>query len=658
MPHERAYNRSCRLACFYEDRLITLDRDTLADPERACASEWLLADGMGGYAASTPLGINTRRQHGLLVVATKPPLGRLVLLSKLEETLWLGPERYDLATSFYEGATHPDGYRWASSFTLDPLPTLTWEVPGARLTRTIARTHGEPGVILLYHYEGRSLAILELNPLLAYRDHDALHHENTFLRPEVERGADTVFVHPYDACPRLALRLRGAAWHTEAHWYRGFVYPRDRAAGLDFREDLYSPGRFTLPLKPEATAAFSCWAEGLSAKPGHAERVSDERHRLRELGSEVDGLPGLLRRAADALLVRRGETGRLIVASLPGAAIRARDATLALPGLCLATMRTRDARAVLTELARMSYSGLLSERLGEWTGEGEQPSVTSTLLWVLAVQRVIDATDEVGFLKVRLKDVLFAALDRVTRGTVPGTVLRPDGLLAVEQPDRLGLAPGNAEYPEVVIEIQALWANALLIGADVATRLGDKARAEPWTAMAAETRQAVQHHFWSEQAGHLADALTPGGTDFTLRPHQLFAIGLPHCLLPADRSLRLLSAVERELLTPVGLRGAASAGADERERCAWPFWMGLYFDALIRLKGEEGKRATREWLKAFAPSLESAGLGFVSERFEEGDPARPAGEPAHAMAVAELLRLCVRVAGKPPATRSAAAPRT
>jgi len=658
MPHERAYNRFSREVRFHGDRVITLDSETLADPERASTYEWLLADGIGGYAASTALGINTRRQHGLLVVATKPPLGRLVLLSKLEETLWLGPERYDLATSFYDGATHPDGYRWAKSFKLDPLPTLTWELPSARLTRTIARTHGEPGVILLYHYEGRGLAILELNPLLAYRDRNALQHENSFVRSDVERGADTVFVSPYDACPRLALRLRGAAWHTASHWYRGFVYPHDRAAGLDFREDLYSPGRFTLPLKPGATAAFSCWAGVVPAKPSASERVAEERTRLRELGSEVDGLTGLLRRAADAFLVRRGETGRLIIASLPGAVVNARDAALALPGLCLATARTRDARAVLLELARMSQAGLFNERLSEWSEESEQPSVTAALLWILAVQRVLDATDEVGFLKVRLKDVLFAALDRLTRGTVPGAILRPDGLLAVEEPDRLGLVSERAPRAAVVIETQALWANALLIGADVATRLGDKARAEPWTALANQTRETVQRELWSEQVGYLADALTPGGPDLTLRPHQLFAIGLPHCLLPADRSLRLLEAVERELLTPAGIHGAASPAADAHERSAWPFLMGLYFDALIRLKGEEGKRRTREWLKAFAPLVDSAGLGFVSERFEEGDAARPAGAPAHAVAVAELLRLCVRVAGKPPAVRAAAAPRS
>jgi predicted glycogen debranching enzyme len=642
---------------FHEERVITLERETLADPERASVVEWLLADGMGGYAASTALGINTRRQHGLLVVATRPPLGRLVLLSKLEETLWLGAERYDLATSFYESAVHPDGYRWASSFSLDPLPTLTWELPGGQLTRTVARTYGEPGVILLYQYDGRGLAILELNPLLAYRSHDGLQHENAFLRSEIERGADTVFMSPYDACPRLALRLRGAAWHTAAHWYRGFVYPRDRAAGLEFREDLYSPGRFTLPLKPGATAALSCWADAAPAKLAASERVNDERQRLRDLGSEVDGLAGRLRRAADAFLIRRGETGRLIISSYPAATVRGRDAALALPGLCLATNRTRDARAVLTELTRMSQGGLFSERLAEWSGENEQPSVVAGLWWILAVQRVVDATNETGFLKVRLKDVLFSVLDRLAAGTIPGATLRPDGLLAIEGSDRLGLASDRALQVDVTIEIQALWINALLIGADVAGRLGDKARAEPWLAMATRAREAVQREFWSESAGHLADALTPEGPDLTLRPHQLFAIGLPHCLLPADRSLRLLSAVERELLTPVGLRGAALDRANAAEGRAWPFLMGLYFDALIRLKGEEGKRQTREWLKAFAPSLESAGLGFVSECFENGDPARPAGEPAHGLAVAELLRLCVRVAGKPPTPRAPGAAR-
>jgi glycogen debranching enzyme len=198
----------------------------------------------------------------------------------------------------------------------------------------------------------------------------------------------------------------------------------------------------------------------------------------------------------------------------------------------------------------------------------------------------------------------------------------------------------------------------LLFAADLASHFGEEGWAAIWSGAAGRAREAIQRLFWSETAGHLADALTPAGPVLTLRPHQLFAIGLPHCLLPANRALSVLAAVERDLLTPVGLRACAPGQeSDGADAFAWPVLMGLYFDALIRLRGEEGKRLTREWLRSFAGHLDEAGLGFVSERFESQPPHRPSGQIAQAAATAELLRISHRVAGRPPAIRSSAPPR-
>jgi glycogen debranching enzyme len=279
-------------------------------------------------------------------------------------------------------------------------------------------------------------------------------------------------------------------------------------------------------------------------------------------------------------------------------------------------------------------------------------SVDATLLWVLATQRVVDATGDLGFLKLRLKDVLFGVLEALRTGAADGARATPDGFLAESTTGSrlLGIAP--RALPLIAIETQALWCNALLIGADLAAQLGEPSWALIWNGAASRVRESVQRLFWSERAGHLADSLTPDGPDLTLRPHQLFAIGLPHCLLPADRALRVLEAVEQALLTPVGLRSCA---ADQRreaaDELAWPAVMGLYFEAVIRLRGEEGKRQTRAWLRDFGAHLDQAGLGHVSASFEAEPPYRPVGPPAHAPAVAELLRLCHRVAGRPPATR-------
>ncbi len=627
----------------------------LGDLEQALHLEWLLADGLGGYASSTVVGARTRREHGLLVVATRPPLARMVLLADVEETLCLPGERCDLSTNVYSGSVHPEGFRLAGSFILDPLPTLTWELPRARLSRTVARVHGEPGVVLLYRYEGPRGATLQVRPLLAYRRSQDLQRENDQLSRSVDQDGDAVVLRPYDLCPSLALRATRGAWAGDGHWYRSFDYRRDREAGRAHEEDLFSPGRFTLPLSPGGEAAVLAWAYHNPPATAAEDLVAEERRRLREAGSEVDGLTGLLKRAAAACVVRRGDNGRAILSAYPNERDPGREAPLALPGLCLATGRTREARAVLSEAARHMQTALFPARADDWEDASARGSADASLLWVLAAHRVVEATGDLGFAKLRLKDVLFAVIDALRAGTAEGFRLTPDGLIADLQPETrlLGVRPLSA--PLVAIETQALWYNALLVGASLAAELGDETRAVIWNGAANRARESIQRLFWAEPAGHLADCLTPDGQDVTLRPHQLYAIGLIHGLLPADRALRVLDAVERELLTPVGLRACAPSQArTEADASIWPSLIGLYFEALIRLHGEEGKRRAREWLRDFAPRLDEAGLGFVSERFVGQPPYRAAGQIAHGPAAAELLRLCHRVAGRPPARTASA----
>ncbi|HKB40985.1 MAG TPA: glycogen debranching enzyme N-terminal domain-containing protein, partial [Gemmataceae bacterium] len=216
--------------------MLRVGPDVLHDLSAATRREWLLTDGLGGYASSTVVGLNTRRYHGLLVAATDPPVGRLVLLSRVDETLWTGGAGHALATRAYAGAVEPKGYASASAFILDPLPTLTWEVPGGRLVRTVARTQGAPGTVIAYRYDGDGPAALELRPFVAYRDHHGLQAENAALRREVECLGDDVVLRPYEGCPALTLRLPQAQWTTEGDWYRRFEYARERERGFDSHE--------------------------------------------------------------------------------------------------------------------------------------------------------------------------------------------------------------------------------------------------------------------------------------------------------------------------------------------------------------------------------------------------------------------------------------
>jgi predicted glycogen debranching enzyme len=338
---------------------------------------------------------------------------------------------------------------------------------------------------------------------------------------------------------------------------------------------------------------------------------------------------------------------------------------IALPGLCLATGRHAEAREVLAEHGRHVEASLSRGGDPAAGGTAEHDPADACLWMVIAAQRYLEATGDRGFVRSTLQPAIFAILDACRRGTRHGVRMTPEGLLSQGEPAR-PLTWMDARVDDWVVtaragepvELQALWYNALLIGADLAGRVGDARRSNEWERLASLARASFLRSFWSEPLGHLADVVSGGTRDLSLRPNQLFAIGLPHSLLPREKAVLVLDAVKRHLLTPAGLRSLAPSDpayrgryeGDQRSRAGachqgsvWPYLMGAYFDALIRVHGEGGRREAREWLRGFEGHLEEAGLGFASELFDGDAPHRPGGAIAQACSVAELLRIATFV---------------
>lgn len=671
----------------------TLGPEELRDLDRAVRLEWLHADGRGGWASSTVLGLNARREHGLLVVQSGPPVGRVNLLARVDERLeFADGTTIELATSRYAGAVHPRGLDFAESFTLDPLPALAFATPRGRLLKTVARLHDTDAVVVQYEWEGSEPAALAVRPLLAYRSVSSLQHERDDLDPQAIALADTVACGPFEGWPSLTLRLAGAQWLGEAWWYRRFEYSLDRERGLDHHEDLWSPGEFRVGLRPGRVVALVAAAGALPGAEPLA-LLQHEKRRQRALSAGSGGLEALLLRAADTFLVRRGAHGHAVIASYPrGRAAEelrptweidgGRDAAIALPGLCLATGRAVEARRVLHELAARLRDGLVpcrfSARAGTDGPDGGEPetgftlndeSVDTSLWFVLAVQRLREA-EPLAERDRRLESAVDQVIDAYLAGTRHGIGVRADGLVEAGGP---GLAltwmdarvDGSPVTPRhgCPIEVQALWFNALLAGAEAARGRGDERRAAALGQVAARCRESVQRVFWCARRGYLADVVAADGAlDFGLRPNQLLAIGLPHGLLPRERALSVLAAVEAALLTPRGLRTLAPDEPGYRGRCegdpeqrarschqgtVWPWLVGVWAEARLRLLGEAGKRGVHEWLAAFAGHGEEAGLGQVGESFDGDPPHAPRGALAHAPSVGELLRTLRRVGRAP-----------
>ncbi len=640
-----------------------------ARPPGEDGREWLEADGLGGFASGTVSGVRTRRYHALLLAAVTPPTGRFVLVNGLDAFVDTPAGRFALSGQRYAGdVVHPDGALRVESFRAEPWPRWTYTLgDGTRIEQEVFVTHDRPQVVVSWRLAGASAqtARLEVKPFLSGRDYHALHHENAAFdfSPELGEQGERVVWRPYPGLPGVVARSNGRYAH-EPQWYRSFLYAEEKDRGLDCVEDLAAPGVFHFDLAA-AEAVLVLSTEASDAKPQAARdalalafvlRAKEARRRAR-FGDPLE-------RAADSYLVRRGE-GRTIVAGYPWFTDWGRDTFIALRGLCFATGRYEDAKAILVEWSGAVSEGMLPNRFPDRAEPPEYNSVDASLWYVVAVHELLAAADA-GRARVgrrereRLVAAVGAILDGHRRGPRHGIRMDTDGLLAAGEPG-VQLTWMDAKIGDRVItprigkpvEIQALWLNALHIGAALGV-----AAPEEWE----RGRAAFLARFWSDETGALADVVDvdhePGRVDQALRPNQILAIGgLPFPVLEGDRARRVVDVVEARLVTPLGLRSLAPGEPDYRPRygggmverdeayhqgTVWPWLAGPFVEAWVRVRGAtpEAKREARErFVLPLRHHLGEAGLGHVSEVVDGDAPHRPGGCPFQAWSTGELLRL-------------------
>jgi predicted glycogen debranching enzyme len=642
-------------------------------PGRNENTEWLEADGLGGFASGTLSGVRTRRYQALLLAATAPPTGRTVLVNGFDA--WVETERGRFALSsqrYAPDATAPDGASRLASFTDEPWPHWSFRLDdGTLVEQELFVPRGTPLVALCWRIHGAKVpATLTVRPFLSGRDYHALHHANPDFRFEAERHADQVAWRPYASVPEIVSLANGGYVH-EPHWYRNFLYEEERARGLDHMEDLASPGVFRFDLARGEAILILATGSGAALLRGEG-TADDALARLR--GPEKrrrEAFASRLQRAGDAYLVKRGE-GQTIIAGYPWFADWGRDTFIALRGLCLATGRLAEARDILLEWSHAVSEGMLPNRFPDRPDEApEFNSVDASLWYVVAVHEYLEAAarEETAsgcrFCGARsgsacLERAVLAILEGFARGTRHGIRMDADGLLAAGEPG-VQLTWMDAKVGDWVVtprigkpvEIQALWVNALRVGAAFDVR---------WRGEFQRASKAFRARFWNEAGGFLYDVVDvdhePGKVDPAFRPNQIYAVGgLPFPLLEGDRARKVVDAVEARLLTPLGLRSLAreepgyvgryEGGVRERDGAyhqgtVWPWQLGAFVEAWVRVQGDtvEVRQEARErFLKPLLRHLDEAGLGHVSEIADGDAPHAPRGCPFQAWSVGEALRL-------------------
>ncbi len=647
---------------------LRIDAPDCQYPDIAFRREWLETNGLGGFASSTIAGLNTRRYHGLLVAATKPPAGRMVLLSKLEETLVVDGRRYDLSANRYPGFVHPQGYRYLQQFRQDPFPVFVYEIEGLQLEKSVFMVHGENTTVIQYELRGAvpHACTLELRPLIAFRDYHSTTHENAALDPHLKIDADSVTVAPYPGLPPLYLAHTGADVQPAGYWYRNFVYELERERGLDYHEDLFNPLVLVFDLRRDARAGVLASTEKRSARSAATLRAAQIAWREAVLASSPTSEPlvRMLVRAADQFIVTQGGR-RTVIAGYHWFTDWGRDTMIALPGLTLVTGRYDLAKNILLSFAAPVDRGMLPNRFPDAGETPEYNSVDATLWFFEAVRALLVQTADYDFVRAHLYDVLSGIVRWHVRGTRFGIRVDSDGLLNAGE-SGVQLTWMDAKIGDWVVtprrgkpvEIQALWYNALRVMEDLACRYGRARESGQYRAAADLARSSFARLFWNEAAGCLYDVVDGEARDASIRPNQIFAASLFHKILPPEKMKAVVDVVERRLLTPYGLRTLAPGDPQYRGRyegdpysrdsayhqgTVWPWLMGPFITAYLAVNGQSpaAREQVSQWLDVFRRYMQGEGLGQIPEVFDGDAPQRAAGCIAQAWSVAEILRVAV-----------------
>ncbi len=652
--------------------MIQFTKETCADLDAALRREWLETNGLGGFASSTIVGLNTRRYHGLLVAATKPPVGREVLLSKLEETLLIDGQPFDLSANRYPGVVHPQGFRFLTEFRLDPFPVSTYEVKGLVIEKTVLMIYGENSTVVQYELKSNDRAPapnslqLQLRPLVAFRDYHSTTHANNALNPNVEEGPGFATVAPYQGLPTLYLAHNAVELHKTGKWYRNFEYDAERERGLDFAEDLFNHFvlRFDLSSNAHASVIASTEYRDVARVSEYCQAEIKRRRAAIQASPLDDKFAQILTAATDQYIVSRGDK-KTVIAGYHWFSDWGRDTMISLPGLTLPTGKHDVARSILRTFAQHVDEGMLPNRFPDAGETPEYNTVDATLWFFEAARAFLAYTGDEEFVRKELYPVFTDIISWHARGTRYGIKVDPSGLLTSGEPG-VQLTWMDAKVGDWVVtprrgepvEIQTLWYNALCIMEELARRFGDDAAQKRYRNMAALANWAFNRLFWNEKESCLYDVINGGPPDPSLRPNQIFAVSLPYTMLSPERARSVVEKVREHLLTPYGLRSLAPSDAQYRGRftggpverdgayhqgTVWAWLLGPFITAFVKVNGasEAARRQASEWLLPLKEHLSDAGLGHISEVFDGDAPHRPGGCVAQAWSVAETLRACV-----------------
>lgn len=671
---------------------IVFNKDICHDLSNAAEKEWLETNGIGGYASSTIIGANTRRYHGLLMAATRPPLGRTLLLSKLEEFLCINGEEFPLSTNIYPNTIYPEGHKNLSQFCLNPLPTFEYSVNGIDIKKTVFMVHGENTTVVLYQVNcsgERPFALtLKVRVMVAFRDYHGLTHENQACKADYKILTNGgVRLQPYEKFLPMYLFHNAQTIDKASFWYKNMEYPRENERGLKSHEDHFSPFALHFDLNKginchvvastneynkldvyelleKETALREKEDRGLKLEVSDS-GLQPQFAALEPPQGEIKNITKLcksLLTVSDSFIVKRESDKKSIIAGYHWFGDWGRDTMISLPGLTLVQGRFEDAREILLSYAQYVSKGMIPNRFPDYGETPEYNTVDASLWYIQSVYQYLRFAKDFKTIRKDLYGVLKDIIEHYQKGTRYNIHMDSDGLIYAGitgvQLTWMDAKVGDwVVTPRIgkAVEINALWYNALKIMSFLAREMDLSNESKDYTILAENVSKSFNDAFWFDEGRYLYDFINGETKNTAIRPNQVFAVSLPYMMLSKKKQRNVVDIVKEHLLTPYGLRSLSPKDRDyigcyrgnvyERDKAyhqgtVWAWLIGPYISAYVRAYA--GHKDTLKYIKGlFLPFYEhlfDAGLGTVSEIFDGDSPHTPRGCISQAWSVAEILR--------------------
>ena len=636
---------------------LSFKKDQLINLEYSLAREFLGTNRGGGYCSSTLVFCNTRKYHGLLVVPIEKFRGKnYVMLSSLDETILQHGRDFNFGVHKYEGTYEPRGHKYIVDISYEKAFTVTYQVGGVLLKKEILMMHNAPQVLIRYTLEdAHSATLLRLNPLLAFRDIHSLSKQNPVANTQVEEVDGGVRAKLYPEFPYLYMQLsKPANFGGAAYWNNNIYYTKEKERGYDFQEDLLSVGAFEVSLKKGESIVFSASLEEANPK----NLAKDFSKFLKERTDRNSFEECLQYTASQFIIQKAGETR--IKAGYHWYDSTTRDTFIALPGIALSGSTAKIFDEVLQSALKYCYNGRFARDISTHIVNPVFDADTSLWFFWTLQQYEKETTRTKKQIWKEYGETLKAILN-VFKSCEHKTMRMDDNGLIWSDDLSRPLTWFNAEsnYGAIVprngyvVEVNALWYNAVCYALELAKDAKDKTFLSEWGTMPETIAESFNQIFWIESEKYLADYANHTHQNTEVRPNQLLACALNYSPLSEKRQRKVLAIITQELLTPKGLRslspespryeGESVGNVFVRDKATFngsvhPWFVGFYVEANLKLFGDTYIPDGKAFLENFEEEINTHGVGLISAIYDGNPPFNPRGCISNAKNVAEILR--------------------